>query len=42
MAYPSASDINLTSSPAGLFVWLNDVTNYWFSNSILILIWVMF
>ena len=42
MAYSSPTGINLTSSPLGLFVWLNDVTNYWFSNALIMSIWVLF
>lgn len=41
MSYTSPSEINLTANPSGLFVWINDVTNYWFSNSLLMVIWVI-
>jgi len=40
--YTTPTSINLTSNPSGLFAWLNDVTNYWFSNSLLIVIWILF
>jgi len=40
--YTSPADVNLTESPSNLFTWLNDVTNYWFSNSILLAIFIMF
>ena len=32
----------MSGSPLSLFHWLNEVTRYWFSNSLLITIWVIF
>lgn len=40
--YTSPTEVNLTDNPSGLFAWLNDVTNFWFSNALLLTIWVMF
>lgn len=40
--YSSPTTMNLTDSPANLFVWLNDVTRYWFSNGLLMVIWILF
>lgn len=40
--YDSPTSVNLTDNPSGLFAWLNDVTNFWFSNSLLMVIWVLF
>lgn len=40
--YDSPTSVNLTDNPSGLFYWLNDVTNFWFSNALLMVIWVMF
>lgn len=40
--YKSPTSVNLTDNPSGLFNWLNDVTNYWFSNALIMVIWVMF
>jgi len=40
--YSSPTTVDLTDNPVGLFAWLNDVTNFWFSNMLLIVIWVMF
>jgi hypothetical protein len=39
--YTSPTSVNLTDNPSGLFAWLNDVTNYWFSNGILLAIWIL-
>jgi len=41
MAYAYPTEINMTENPSGLFAWLNDVTNYWFSNALLITIWMI-
>ena len=41
MAYTNPTAINVTANPQGLFVWINDVTNYWFSNGLLMVIWII-
>ena len=40
--YSSPTSVNLTDNPSGLFSWLNDVTNYWFSNALIFTIWTIF
>lgn len=40
--YPSPTTVNLTEGMDGLFIYLNTVTNNWFSNLLLIAIYIIF
>jgi len=42
MPYPYPTSVNLTENPTGLFNYLNTVSNNWFSNMLLIAIYIIF
>ena len=42
MSYEYPTSINMTDGPANLFLYLNNVTNSWFSNMLLITIYIIF
>lgn len=42
MPYPSPTDVNFTTGLGGTFNYLNSVTGSWFSNLLLIAIYIIF
>jgi hypothetical protein len=40
--YPYPTTVNMTDGPTNLFIYLNTVTNNWFSNMLLIAVYLIF